>query len=187
MKSVGMSLVIALGVAWTTGAAAQQVPNAPRPAEAIAPRGLDLGQVRPMTIASAKQIVAAAIKATCSPPAGSCSGAFAVADDAGVIIYVEVLDGVLAGGPELAMRKATASAIWRRPTQTFLDAVTKGTNVSYADGTFPNMTTSPGGVPIYRDGRVVGAFGQAAVGSQGAVKQISDAVGVEAAKIFGKQ
>jgi glc operon protein GlcG len=162
----------------------------PAPAQAGAAReaaGLALGQVRPMTVAFAKRLVAAAIKATCSPPAGSCSGAFAIADDAGVIIYLEALDGVLAGGPELAIKKAKTSALWRRPTQAFLDSVNKGTNTSYADGSFPDMTTSPGGVPLLRDGRIVGGFGQAAVGSNAAVKQVSDAVAAEAARLFGRQ
>jgi uncharacterized protein GlcG (DUF336 family) len=140
-----------------------------------------------MTAELAKRLVAAAIKATCSPPAGSCSGAFAIADDAGVIIYLEALDGVLAGGPELAIKKAKTSALWRRPTQAFLDSVNKGTNTSYADGSFPDMTTSPGGVPLLRDGRIVGGFGQAAVGSNAAVKQVSDAVAAEAARLFGRQ
>jgi uncharacterized protein GlcG (DUF336 family) len=140
-----------------------------------------------MRVQFAKQLVAAAIRATCAPPAGACSGAFAVADDAGVIIYMETIDGVLAGGPDLAMRKATTSALWRRPTQVFADAVAKGTNMSYADGTFTNMTTSPGGVPILKDGRVVGGFGQAAVGSNAAVVQVSEAVTAEAVRIFGKQ
>jgi uncharacterized protein GlcG (DUF336 family) len=49
------------------------------------------------------------------------------------------------------------------------------------------MTTSPGGVPIFRDGRVVGGLGIAAVGSTAATKQIDDAVLAEAVKFFGKQ
>ncbi len=69
----------------------------------------------------------------------------------------------------------------------FEDAVDDKTNSSYADGTFPDMTTSPGGVPIFKNGRVVGGFGPAAVGSLGATKQIHDAVVAEAETIFGKQ
>src|SRR2546430_538226 len=65
-------------------------------------KGLPKGQVRPMTVELAKQLVAAAKKASCSPPKGSCSGAFAVVDDAGVLVYLEIIDGVLAGGPDLA-------------------------------------------------------------------------------------
>ena len=160
----------------------------PVPARAGAqPGGLAMGQMRPMTIAFAKRLVAAAIKASCSPPAGACSGAFAVADDAGVIVYLETIDGVLAGGPDLAIKKAKTSALWRRPTQVFQDAVNKGTNTSYADGTFLDMTTSPGGVPIVKDGRIVGGFGQAAVGSGAAVKQVAAAVAGEATKVFGRQ
>jgi uncharacterized protein GlcG (DUF336 family) len=47
------------------------------------------------------------------------------------------------------------------------------------------MTTSPGGVPIFRDGRVVGGLGIGAVGF--ATQQIDAAVLAEAEKIFGKQ
>lgn len=185
MHKLATSLLTAAALLLPPSAALSQS-NPAQPAPLPQAR-LELGQVRPMTVQYAKQLVAAAIRATCASPAGQCSGAFAVADDAGVIVYLETLDGVLAGGPELSMRKAKTSALWRRPTQVFQDAVNKGTNTSYADGTFPDMTTSPGGVPILRDGRVVGGFGQAAVGSNAAVKQVSDAVAVEAARLFGKQ
>jgi uncharacterized protein GlcG (DUF336 family) len=153
----------------------------------VGAKGLPLGQIRPMTVEFAKRLVAAAKKATCLPPAGACSGAFAVVDDAGVLVYLETIDGVQAGGPDLAIRKAKTSALWRRPTKTFLDAVDNKTNTSYADGTFPDMTTSPGGVPIFKDGRVVGGFGPASTGSNAANKQIEEAVLAEAAQIFGKQ
>jgi uncharacterized protein GlcG (DUF336 family) len=138
-----------------------------------------------MTVALAKQLVAAARKSSCSPPTGSCSGAFAVVDDAGVLVYLEVINGVLAGGPDLAIKKAKTSALWRRPTQVFQDAVNGKRNSSYADGTFQDMTTSPGGVPIFKDGRVVGGVGIAAVGF--ATKQIDAAIVAEATKLFGKQ
>jgi uncharacterized protein GlcG (DUF336 family) len=67
----------------------------------------------------------------------------------------------------------------------FQDAVNNKTNTSYADGTFSDMTTSPGGVPITKDGRMVGGVGIAAVGQ--ATKQIDDAILAEATKIFGQQ
>ncbi|MGH8144509.1 MAG: GlcG/HbpS family heme-binding protein [Steroidobacteraceae bacterium] len=148
---------------------------------------LPLGQVRPMSVALAKTIVAAAKKAACSPPAGACSGAFAVVDDAGVLVYLETIDGVLAGGPNLAIRKAKTSALWRRPTILFQEAVNKKTNTAYADGTFQDMTTSPGGLPLFKNGRVVGGFGSAAVGSRAAIKQINRAVTAEATRLFGPQ
>jgi glc operon protein GlcG len=185
MKSTRFSLLAAAALAFTSSAAlAQQQPHRPPAAQA---HGLPLGQVRPMTVALAKQIVAAAKKAACQPPAGDCSGAFAVVDDAGSLVYFEIIDGVLADGPDLAIRKAKTSALWRRPTATFLKAVDEKTNTSYAGGTFEDMTTSPGGLPLVRDGRIVGGFGSAAVGSRGAITQINAAVTAEAAKLFGPQ
>jgi uncharacterized protein GlcG (DUF336 family) len=184
MKLTGLSLlVVSTFILASSVAFSQQSPD--RVEAGVTDKGLALGQVRPMTVAIAKQLVAAAKKASCSPPAGSCSGAFCVADDAGVIIYLEAIDGVLAGGPQLCQEKAITPALWRRPTLTFKDAVDNKTNTSYADGTFPYMTTSPGGVPLFRDGRIVGGFGIAAVGK--ASKQIDDAVIAEATKIFGSQ
>ena len=184
MNTIKFSFLTVAALVFSSSAAFSQ--QRPDLIEAgISAQGLALGQVRPMTVAFAKQIVAAAIKASCSPPKGSCSGAFAVVDDAGVLVYLETIDGVLAGGPELAIRKAKTPALWRRPTQVFKDAVDKKTNSSYADGTFPDMTTSPGGVPLFKGGRIVGGFGPAAVGN--ASKQIDDAVLAEATKIFGKQ
>lgn len=184
MKTMHFSFVTAAALALLSSAAFSQ--DKPDQTEAgITAKGLPLGQVRPMTVEYAKRLVAAAKKASCSPPAGSCSGAFAVADDAGVIVYLEIIEGVLAGGPDLAIKKAKASALWRRPTATFQESVNSKRNTSYADGTFSDMTTSPGGVPIVKDGRVVGGVGIAAVGM--ATKQIDDGILAEAAKIFGKQ
>ena len=186
MKSTRYSLLAAaaLGFMSSTALAQQASHQAPPAAHA---HGLPLGQVRPMTVALARRIVAAAKKAACQPPAGDCSGAFAVVDDAGSLVYFEIIDGVLADGPDLAIRKAKTSALWRRPTETFLKAVDDKTNTSYAGGTFADMTTSPGGLPLIRDGRIVGGFGSAAVGSRGAIKQINAAVMSEATKLFGPQ
>ena len=185
MKSTRYSLMAAAALAFMSSTAlAQQAPQPPHAAHA---HGLPLGQVRPMTVALAKRIVAAAKRAACQPPAGDCSGAFAVVDDAGSLVYFEIIDGVLADAPDLAIRKAKTSALWRRPTETFLNAVDKKTNTSYAGGTFQDMTTSPGGLPLVKDGRIVGGFGSAAVGSRGAIKQINAAVTAEATQLFGPQ
>ena len=186
MKSTRYSLLAAAAFAFVSSAVlAQQAPQ--RPQAAAHAHGLPSGQVRPMTVAFAKRIVAAAKRAACQPPAGDCSGAFAVVDDAGSLVYFEIIDGVLADAPDLAIRKAKTSALWRRPTETFLNAVDNKTNTSYAGGTFQDMTTSPGGLPLVRKGRIVGGFGSAAVGSRGAIKQINAAVMAEAARLFGPQ
>lgn len=186
MKGTGYSLLAAAAfVLLSATALAQQAPQ--RPQAAAHAHGLPLGQVRPMTVAFAKEIVAAAKKAACQPPAGDCSGAFAVVDDAGSLVYFEIIDGVLGDAPDLAIRKAKTSALWRRPTETFLNAVDNKTNTSYVGGTFQDMTTSPGGLPLLRNGRIVGGFGSAAVGSRGAIKQINAAVTAAATRLFGPQ
>jgi uncharacterized protein GlcG (DUF336 family) len=185
-KTIGLSVLIATALALSSAPALPQDKSGHAAADGAA-KWLPLGQVRPMTVEFAKRIVTAARKAACAPPAGECSGAFAVTDDAGVLVYFEIIDGVLAGGPELAIKKAKTSALWRRPTHTFQDSVKSGRNTSYADGTFPDMTTSPGGVPLLKAGRIVGGFGVAAVGSLAASKQVDAAVSAEVEKIFGKQ
>lgn len=182
MKFAKRSLMAAAGVALLFATAlAQQTPG--QVEAGISAHGLPLGQVRPMTVAIAKRLVAAARKASCSP-GGPCTGAFAIVDDAGVLVYFEIIDGVLADAPDLAIRKAKTSALWRRPTKVFQKAVDTKRNSSYADGTFQDMTTSPGGVPLFKDGRVVGGFGIADTGSTKASDTIDDAVVKEAAKLF---
>ena len=186
MKSTIWSVLAAATLAFASSAAPAQRPPE-RPKAAPHAHGLPLGQVRPMTVAFAKQIVAAAKKAACQPPGGDCSGAFAVVDDTGSLVYFEIIDGVLADGPDLAIKKAKTSALWRRPTEAFLNAVDNKTNTSYAGGTFMDMTTSPGGLPLVKNGRIVGGFGSGAVGSRGAIKQINAAVTAEATRLFGPQ
>jgi len=187
MKTNRISILTAAALlCYSSAAFSQQDADTSDKTEAgVTVKGLPLGQVRPMTVEIAKQLVAAAKKSSCSPPTGTCSGAFAVVDDAGVLVYLEIIEGVLAGGPDLAIKKAKTAALWRRPTEVFQQAVVAQTNTSYADGTFENMTTSRGGIPVFKDGRIVGGFGMAAVGK--ASSQIGDAVSAEAANILGKQ
>jgi uncharacterized protein GlcG (DUF336 family) len=177
-------LLLAAALGFLTSTATAQQKPARMEAEVRA-HGLPLGQARPMTVALAKRLAAAAKKSSCLPPTGSCTGAFAVVDDAGVLVYLEVIDGVLARGPDLAIRKAKTSALWRRPTRGFQDAVDNKRNSSYAGGTFQDMTTSPGGVPIFKDGRIVGGVGIAAVGF--ATTQIDSAIVAQATRLLGKQ
>jgi uncharacterized protein GlcG (DUF336 family) len=100
-----------------------------------------LGEKKMITSGVAKQVAAAAEKEICRP---QCGGAIAVVDDGGNLIYEETLDHTQSPSIELAIKKARTAALYRRPTQTFHDAVAKATNLSYQDGSFPNMTTAIG-------------------------------------------
>jgi uncharacterized protein GlcG (DUF336 family) len=177
------ALALLASVAFSPVACAQQAEH--KVEAGVSNLGLALGETHVLDVTIAKRLVAAAIRSSCSQPAGTCTGVFCVTDGAGTLIYLEAIDGVLMGGPGLCIAKAEASAFWRRPTQNFQDAVNNKTNTSYAGGTFPHMTTSPGGVPIFKDGRCVGGVGIAAVGL--ASKQIDAAIVQEATRIFGSQ
>ena len=199
MKAIAFSfLAVAALVFLSAIAFSQQSPSKSSPV-GITPE--PLGVVHTMTVAFAERLVDAAITSSCSPPAGGCSGSFCVVDDAGTLLYLETIEGSLDGGPKLCIRKGRTPAIWRRPTQDFADAIQNKSDLSFDMlGADPDMTTSPGGVPIFKDGRVIGGFGQAAVGGGAnrpwkhdftpkgnSVTQIDEAVIAEAAKIFGKQ
>ena len=116
---------------------------------------------RPMTLAIAKRIAAAASKVACQYPktAPECAGAQAVVDDTGALIHLETLDGTQSSSIDMAIKKAKTAAAYHRPTELFHDAITKGSNMSYLDGSFPDMTTAVGGIPLSANGVLVGAFG----------------------------
>ena len=68
------------------------------------------------------------------------------------------MNGTQNGSVELAQEKARTSALFRRPTKVFHDAVAGGSDglrVLRLAGTMP----SEGGVPLIVGGKVVGAIG----------------------------
>jgi glc operon protein GlcG len=124
-----------------------------------------------ITLAIAKQLAAAILKASCkvAPPPGErpivkngvdgdCIGSVAIADDGGTVFYVETLDGTQAPSIQMAIEKARTAAMWRRPTSKFHEAIQKGTNMSYLDGSFP-LTSAEGGEPLYLGNDCVGGIG----------------------------
>ena len=164
-------IVAALGMLLST-AAAQEGGMGPKSAK------------RAMTLALAKQLAAAAAKAVCTPECDPVGGTIVLVDDAGALIYLETLDGTQTPSIDMAIKKAKTAALYHRPTSQFHTAVTKGTNVSYLDGSFPDMTTADGGVPLSVNGYMIGGFGTSGNGP-GIAKMIA-AVQAELKKITGK-
>jgi uncharacterized protein GlcG (DUF336 family) len=124
-----------------------------------------------ITLAIAKQLAAAVLKAACkvAPPPGErpivkdgvkgdCIGSVAIADDSGTVFYVETLDGTQKPSIKMAIAKAETAALWKRPTKAFHDKIQAGTNLSYLDGTF-GASTGIGGEPLYLGNDVVGGLG----------------------------
>jgi glc operon protein GlcG len=185
MKTIKYSfLIVAALASLPLTIFSQQAPNnsqqAPDNSDELA------GRIRPMTLEKAKQIVAAAVRVGCKPPS-PCNGSYVVADDAGTIIYLETMDGSVPDLPILAQKKAITAARWRMPTRKFQEYVKDQSNIAYMDGSFPNMTLSPGGVPLFdADHKIVGGFGCGGTGC-GLGTKITDAAIAEAAKLFARQ
>jgi glc operon protein GlcG len=132
---------------------------------------LKFGTKPVITLAIAKQLAAAVLKASCKvAPApgerpivkdgvqGDCIGSVAIADDTGTVFYVETLDGTQGPSITMAIEKARTAALWKRSTKAFHDKIQDGTNLSYLDGSFP-LTTAIGGEPLYLGNDCVGGIG----------------------------
>jgi uncharacterized protein GlcG (DUF336 family) len=60
---------------------------------------------------------------------------------------------------DIAIGKAKTAALYRRPTRVFMDVINK----TPATATLPGVIASPGGVPVFVDGKVTGAVGVSGV------------------------
>lgn len=110
-----------------------------------------------VNIAAAKKI-AAGIIAECQK--NSWNVAVAIVDTHGFLVYFERMEDTQSASMEIAVAKARASATYRRPTRAFADVINKG---GPATATLPGVVASPGGVPIFVDGKVIGAAGVSGV------------------------
>ena len=105
--------------------------------------------------------------------------AIAIVDGAGFLVYFERMPNTQLGSVDLAIEKARTSALFRRPTEVFQDALAAGGDglrVLRLTGVNPNG----GGIPIVVDAKIIGAIGI----SGGSVEQDAQvaAAGVNALK-----
>ena len=70
------------------------------------------------------------------------------------------MDNTQSASARIAVDKASAAAMYRRPTRAFADAIAKS---GPAVMTLPGVIASPGGLPIMSDGKVIGGFGVSGV------------------------
>jgi glc operon protein GlcG len=106
-----------------------------------------------LTLEGARVVAAAAAAEARSHNEG---GAIAVVDDGGNLVYLERLDGTFAAGPMISIGKARTAALFKKPTAAFEDIIHNGRTAMVA---LSDFTPLQGGVPIERDGHVVGAVG----------------------------
>ena len=84
--------------------------------------------------------------------------AAAIVDGGGNLVYFEKMDNTQIGSVNIAIEKARSSALFKRPTKAFHDALASGGGglaVLGVLGVFP----LEGGVPLLIDGNIVGAIG----------------------------
>jgi uncharacterized protein GlcG (DUF336 family) len=110
----------------------------------------------PVNIAAAKKIAAGVI-AECTK--NSWNVAVAVVDNHGFLVYFERMENTQTASMDIAVGKARTAATYRRTTRVFMEAINKGP----ATATLPNVMASPGGVPIFADGKVIGGVGVSGV------------------------
>jgi glc operon protein GlcG len=115
------------------------------------------GYGQPVSLAAAKKIAAGVI-AECQK--NSWNIAVAVVDPHGALLYFERMEDTQWGSNDVAIGKARTAAIYRRTTRVFADGINKG---GPATATLGGVVASPGGVPIFSDGKVTGAVGVSGV------------------------
>ncbi len=82
--------------------------------------------------------------------------AIAVVDNHGFLVYYERMDDTQTASVDVAVDKAKAAAMYRRPTKVFEDGIAKGRNALLG---LRGATPIEGGLPIMAGGKVIGAIG----------------------------
>ena len=112
----------------------------------------------PDILVEAAKKIAAAVVAECQT--NKWNVAVAVVNTHGSLVYYERMNNTQSASAKIAVDKASAAAMYRRPTRAFVDAIAK---TGPAVMTLPGVVASPGGVPIMSGGKVIGAVGVSGV------------------------
>ena len=110
-----------------------------------------------VTLEQAKKIVAAA---EAEARKNNWPVAIAVVDPSGMLVAFHKLDNTQVGSIPVAIDKGRSSAIYKRPTKVFEDAVAGGRHALLG---LTGAVPIEGGVPIMLDGKIIGAVGVSGV------------------------
>jgi glc operon protein GlcG len=124
----------------------------------------------PVSLENAKKAAAASIA---EAHRNNWAMAVAVVDPAGVLVYYEKIDGTQLASAVVAIDKARSSAIYKRPTKAFQDALAAGGDGLRILG-LQGAVPVEGGNPLILDGKFVGAIG-ASGGTSAQDNQVSKA------------
>jgi uncharacterized protein GlcG (DUF336 family) len=112
-----------------------------------------------LTLEDAKRVAAAA---DAEAQANSWGVVIAIVDDGGHLLYLQRSHDTQFGSVETAIMKANASVAFKRPTKSSEEAVLSGRLIHLA---LPGVIPAEGGVPLLRDGVVIGGIGVSGVRS----------------------
>jgi glc operon protein GlcG len=150
--SIASAFLAATGFAQTLGA---QAPGAQQQQGNIAQAAPQL-----IDLATAKKMVAAA--EALATKEGSKVG-IAVVDANGDLVYLLRMDGSSPRGPISSQGKARAAILYGLPTKAVRDAINSGKPVtaklSLNGVDVPEVTINQGGLPIFKDGKLIGGIG----------------------------
>jgi uncharacterized protein GlcG (DUF336 family) len=127
---------------------------------AAALQAAELATRKALTLAAAKAIAAAA---EAEAVKNKWNVVIVILDDAGNPLYLQRMDDVQTGSLDVAMQKAQSAVRFRRPTKVFEEQLTGGRQAILR---LPGAMPIEGGVPLTKDGRVIGAIGVSGVTSQ---------------------
>lgn len=81
----------------------------------------------------------------------------AIVDPNGDLIHFSRMDGAQLASIDISQAKARTAARFRRETRVFFNALESGR--SFIATLDPTMVASPGGLPLIKDGKLIGAIG----------------------------
>ncbi len=145
--SVGLVIGLACLAGIAGSALAQEQPAVPEQMPFDIPYGM------PITLAHAKQLVAAA---EAEAKKHNWKMNIAVVGPAGELIYFEKMDGAQNASIAIAQHKARAAATFRRETKLFEKGVDGGHPYLM---TLDGVVASEGGFPLVQGGKLIGAIG----------------------------
>ncbi|HJP68180.1 MAG TPA: heme-binding protein [Sphingomicrobium sp.] len=147
MRNVAIACTVA-GLAFTTAAQAEMAaPPTPAPSPQYGQPGVNLDQ-------ATKAVEAAVAEAK----KNGWLMAVAVVSNSGSLVHFSRMDGTAFGSIRVAQEKAKAAATFQRPTKSFEDRVSAG-GAGLVLLTVPGVIASSGGIPLMRDGKIIGAIG----------------------------
>jgi uncharacterized protein GlcG (DUF336 family) len=112
-----------------------------------------------LTYDSARRVLDAGI--ACAEEIGQPMN-IAVVDDGGHLLAFGRMDGAIKASIDISTRKAVTSILMALPTEALTPLVQPGAELYGLEQTAGGLVAFGGGVPLYRDGEIVGAVGVSA-------------------------